>query len=298
MPLRHSCIETSHGRIAVLESGGAHLPLVLLHGNSMCKEVFLPQLESSLGDVYRLIAMDLPGHGASANARDPQKTYLLSGHADAVIETLHAMGIERAAFYGWSLGGHIVMEIMHRSSLVAGAMFTGAPPVRPGYAGFLEGFIPHPAFEILNKDGLTDDEIATLAHTLAGPDAPVCVAPAIARADARARLILFQSIADNANEDERAIVEGARIPLAFVDGEHEPLAKLSYIDEIAATASLWPGGAVRLPGVGHAPALESPATFNMLLLRFMRDVSKSLQAAGRERTCAKRHPGRRAAISA
>ncbi|MDB5570025.1 MAG: alpha/beta hydrolase fold protein [Hyphomicrobiales bacterium] len=279
MPLRPSSVETSHGRIAVLESGGGRLPLVLLHGNSMCKEVFLPQLQSAIGDSYRLIAIDLPGHGASANARDPQRTYRLPGYADAVIETLHAMGIERAAFYGWSLGGHIVMEMMSRCELVAGAMLTGSPPLRTGYDALLEGFRPHPVFELIFKERLSADEIIAMADLLAGPRPPACVVPAVKRTDPRARPILLQSILDNGCADERAVLEAAAAPLAFVDGEHEPFANLDYMAQVAAASALWGGGHIRLPGLGHAPALEDPAAFNHVLLRFLRHVAHAMPRA-------------------
>jgi pimeloyl-ACP methyl ester carboxylesterase len=81
-------IETSHGFLAIEESGQGNLPVLLIHGNSTSHDVFQHQLQSSLTDTHRLIAFDLPGHGRSSNASDPARTYTLPGFADAAVELL------------------------------------------------------------------------------------------------------------------------------------------------------------------------------------------------------------------
>lgn len=55
-------IETSHGRIAVSDVNGNKTPLVMLHCNSGCKEMFLLQTQALTG-TRRLVSLDLPGHG-------------------------------------------------------------------------------------------------------------------------------------------------------------------------------------------------------------------------------------------
>jgi pimeloyl-ACP methyl ester carboxylesterase len=62
----------------------------MLHGNSSCKEAFDRQLNGALGDEFRLIAIDLPGHGASSDAADPNRTYSFPGYAEAAIAVLEA----------------------------------------------------------------------------------------------------------------------------------------------------------------------------------------------------------------
>src|SRR6187402_459321 len=55
-----SYIRTSHGVLAIEESGQGDLPVVLIHGNSSSREVFRRQIETGLFKDYRLIAVDLP----------------------------------------------------------------------------------------------------------------------------------------------------------------------------------------------------------------------------------------------
>jgi pimeloyl-ACP methyl ester carboxylesterase len=44
---------------------------VLIHGNSSSSRAFSRQLDGPMGKRFRLVAVDLPGHGASDDAKDP-----------------------------------------------------------------------------------------------------------------------------------------------------------------------------------------------------------------------------------
>ncbi|QQP93262.1 alpha/beta hydrolase (plasmid) [Skermanella sp. TT6] len=67
-------VSTSHGKI-VAEDNERDAPiLVLIHGNSSCRRVFDRQSESQLGRTYRLTTFDLPGHGKSDDAIEPERT--------------------------------------------------------------------------------------------------------------------------------------------------------------------------------------------------------------------------------
>ena len=96
MTTKTTNIDTSHCRIAVSESAGAGPAVLLMHGNSTCGQVFRNQLEGALGERYRLVAIDLPGHGNSANATAPKRTYCMSGYADMAIGLL--LGTAGASF--------------------------------------------------------------------------------------------------------------------------------------------------------------------------------------------------------
>src|ERR1700709_1908258 len=111
---RRRTISTSHGSLAVEESGEGGMPVLLIHGNSSCRGVFRRQLDGRLGRRYRLIAFDLPGHGESSNASDPQRTYTRGGLAGAAVELLGTLDVAEAVVLGWSLGGHIAIDMLSR----------------------------------------------------------------------------------------------------------------------------------------------------------------------------------------
>ncbi|MEL7214126.1 MAG: alpha/beta fold hydrolase [Pseudomonadota bacterium] len=83
-------------------------PLVLLHGAGVDLDLWAPQMAAYAAH-HRVIALNLPGHGAS-----PMVLNGVPGMADAVVQTLDALGIDRCAVIGLSLGGMVALEIAGR----------------------------------------------------------------------------------------------------------------------------------------------------------------------------------------
>src|SRR5206468_510625 len=102
--------------------------------------VFRNQMEGPLGQRYRMLAPDLPGHGDSSDAVDPVRSYSMPGYADAMVEVLSLMGIDKAIVFGWSLGGHNGLEMISRFPGLLALMITGTPPVSA--AEVTKGFRP------------------------------------------------------------------------------------------------------------------------------------------------------------
>src|SRR5690242_3554348 len=103
-------VHTGAHSLAVRRSAGRGPTIVLVHGNSCSSRCFERQLESALARRCRMIAIDLPGHGDSPPAADPDTGYTLPGYADALLKVARELDATGAVFVGWSLGGHIVLE--------------------------------------------------------------------------------------------------------------------------------------------------------------------------------------------
>lgn len=266
-------VQTSHGTIAYSETSGQGLPLVLVHGNSADRRAFRRQLGSDIGSAHRLIAFDLPGHGDSDRASDPEVTYSIKGYANAVTEALSQMGIERAAVYGWSLGGHVALEMVPVFPGMVGLMLTGTPPIPPVLEEAQAGFQPSPNLGILGKPDLTDEEIAILAFATYGELADDAARETIRRTDGVARAVMFGSLMAGGISDERAIAETAPLPLAMINGEADPIVNLDYISGLS-YANLWEDHHFILRGAAHAPFLQVPEVFNPILGRFAGAMEK------------------------
>lgn len=272
MPTSERTVDTSQGSIAVLESAGSGLPLLMIHGNSCCKEVFRHQIESPLAETYRMIAIDLPGHGESSDAADPARTYSLPGYAAVVSEVLDNLGIDRAAVLGWSLGGHIAMELLHRHSGIAGAMIIGAPPVGRGILGMIRGFHSHRDLLLVARGRLSEREVFRFARTCLGDHREPLFLDMIARTDRRARPLLFRSMMKGVGVDQRHVVESTPVPVAVINGANEPFAKLDYVASLA-YANLWQGRCIVIAGAGHAPFWDTAERFNPILGCFLADMA-------------------------
>lgn len=98
-----------HSSVAREGSGGeSHPPVLLLHGFTGCAESWESEILSALCRDRRVLAVDLPGHGAGADTPDPTLCGL-----EAVVEGLCAIlderDIQAADWVGYSMGGRIAL---------------------------------------------------------------------------------------------------------------------------------------------------------------------------------------------
>jgi lipase len=98
-------------RLNVHEWGDPGAPaLVCLHGVTAHGRRFRRLSEEQLAERFRVVAPDLRGHGRS----DWEPPWRIATHVDDVLETVDALGIERAAWLGHSFGGRLAAEIADR----------------------------------------------------------------------------------------------------------------------------------------------------------------------------------------
>jgi lipase len=86
-------------------------PVVCVHGVSAHGRRFRRLAEDRLAARFRVLAPDLRGHGRSG--WDPP--WDLVTHADDLLETVTAAGVESAAWIGHSFGGRLVIELCARA---------------------------------------------------------------------------------------------------------------------------------------------------------------------------------------
>lgn len=267
-------LETTHARLSVRETRGDGFPVVLLHGNSTCKEVFRHQMSGPLASRFRMIAIDLPGHGASGDAYAPDRTYTFSGYADAVAEALEIMGINRMAIVGWSLGGHVGIDLMASLPGLAGLMIVGTPPIGTTLEAIQAGFRPNP--ELLATVGqveLSEAQRTSFAALIGFDPDDLEFHAALRRCDGRARASVFADLLSGQASDQRVTVETVPVPLAVVNGAEDAIVEPRYLSHLA-YANLWNGQCFLLPRIGHAPFLEAPEIFNEILLRFAAEMEQ------------------------
>ncbi|GAA3233337.1 alpha/beta fold hydrolase [Dactylosporangium siamense] len=116
-------------RIHYVEAGQGH-PLVLLHGSgpgATSRTNFTANI-APLAAHFRVIGIDMPGWGES----DTQTDETGRDHVAALVGVLDALGIERAALVGNSMGGMTsVATAIHHPQRVSHLVTMGAPAPVP-----------------------------------------------------------------------------------------------------------------------------------------------------------------------
>lgn len=267
-------LETSHARIAYAETAGKGLPLLMIHGNSTSHQVFRNQLEGSIGAAHRCIAFDLPGHGGSNDAHDPDRSYNMQGYGATAIELMQALDIDRYAVLGWSLGGHIALDMMAQTDALAGVMITGSPPITQGKGAMAQGFAGDIEHSTASKQILSDEEIDFFAHNTCGPNAPYdpFLKDAVARCDGRARSLMIAKLACGVGPNQQELAINAPVPLAIVNGGDDAFIHNDFIAGLP-YRNLWDKKVHDLPGIGHAPFWEAPEAFEPYLSKFLNDIT-------------------------
>ena len=263
-------ISTNHADIAVRQTRGKKLPILLLHGGGLCKEVFDSQLESTLGAQYRMIAIDLPGHGASSDAFDPDRTYRIEGLADLALEVLERLDIDNAVVVGASLGGWVGLQMILTFPGLVGLALTGislGDPASPSRAPEL------PEFELLSEKAPTDDQIDAFLRLSLGGLAGAPFVRAVKRMDARAMNLIRRDVSSNPGEFWPAEASASATPIMFVNG-----ANGAATDAGEAAAAESGARPVRthyaIPHAGLAPFLDVPMVYNHLLEQFMERMAR------------------------
>ncbi|OKP01137.1 alpha/beta fold hydrolase [Xenorhabdus eapokensis] len=262
-------IQTRYAGIAVTDTGGGGLPVLFIHGNSSCREVFRHQVNLLKGK-YRVLALDLPGHGSSLNASEPRQVYSMPSYARMVIEVLEKIGINRVVVFGWSLGGHIGLEMLALFPKMIGLMICGTPPVSAGTDNVALGF--RPGLGLAGKAEFTQEDIKVFVSDTYGVNASheSFMIEAVIRTDGLARQYMFEDFLSPQATNQKLLVETSETPLAIVNGADDPYINFDYIDGLN-YRNLWKRKVFNLAGLGHAPFWEAPELFNPILVKFLKD---------------------------
>ena len=96
-------------RLHLVETGNPKgRPIIFIHGASQCWLTWSRQLSSDLADSYRLVAMDMRGHGLSDKPREGYgDSQLWADDVNAVITTLD---LDHPILSGWSYGPLVILD--------------------------------------------------------------------------------------------------------------------------------------------------------------------------------------------
>jgi pimeloyl-ACP methyl ester carboxylesterase len=264
--------------------------LVLIHGASGSLEDLMLAFEAALGDRYRIIGVDRPGHGWSSRLTlfgDAR----LAKQAEAVAGVLKLKGVDRAVVVGHSFGCAVALRVaLDHPARVAG-IATLAPVSHP-WPGGVEWYYHLAATPVLgalfSRCVAPVVGAAVFETAVAGvfrPDAPphayaertgarLALRPRTFRANAVDVAMLKPQILEQA-----ARYSAIAAPALVVSGDADTVVWPSIHAEGLAR-DLPDVEILRLPGVGHAPHHARPAETHAALERLSDRVAARLLQHG------------------
>lgn len=268
--LAHTVIGGDGLELHVEETGDpAGKAILFIHGLSGCGGVWKRQLSSDLAQRFRLVAMDIRGHGLSAKPRDVYADPKL--WADDVYAVIDSLELDKPVLSGWSYGGVIISDYVSfygeddiaGTNWVGGVSRLGEPLIAPGF--LCEGFIalvPGLFSENVGESTAALQQFIRLcAHQELSPEDWYSFVGITAAVPPYVREGLLSR-----NVDNDAVVARMRTPMLLSYGEVDGIvtsAMRSQLKELRPDAQL-----SVYPGVGHAPFWEAPERFNRELREF------------------------------
>lgn len=238
--------------------------LLFIHGNSHSKNSFRAQYQDGLFEQYRLIAMDLPGHGDS----DRASGYSLNLYSDIVAGLLGVLNIKKALLVGHSLGGHIALQTTGKAK-IAGLMIYGTPMLKKPIDFSI--FLPNEKAAALSKESSSLEEIENLLTELeyTGPQRDVARTDFL-RTDPQARTSILQSVVAGEYQDEFNLLKNFTGKSLVLVSENEKLVNNEYIS--LALNDLGMSLCSTTINAGHVPHSMNAEEFNARLLAFADNV--------------------------
>ena len=231
---------------------GAGEALILIHGLGAHADSWRLQVEA-LSSNYRVIALDLRGHGQSGyRADEPLSLRILASDAMALIKNL---GIERAHFCGISMGGMIALEIFVRYG----------PRVKSLILADTAAFFPPPQSreELLRHfDSLNMAEWGqAIACRVLRPQAPEELRQEIVQmVAANQRLPYRQGLIATFEADYRWVLPQIEVPTLILVGEEDQATPFGYAQYLHKNI---PGSVLQvISQAAHVANLENPGEFN------------------------------------
>lgn len=243
---------------------GLGLTLVLVHGYLGGAAQWEAEIARYSAN-YDVIAPDLPGFGAAADRPGCDR---IEGFAQAVIDLLDQLGVDRFILLGHSMGGMIAQEIAaHNAARVIRLVLYGTGPL---------GAMPD-RFEpiAVSRQRLLDDGVAKTAQRIGatwfctGEDAPGF--PAIRDIGAQASVQAAGAALDAmAQWDGRPALNKLTMPTLVVWGDADRSYRWQQVESL--WRNLLNGQLAVIPGAAHAAHLEKPKLFHLILDGFFAEI--------------------------
>ncbi len=254
--------------IAYEMAGTGDTAIILVHGWSINKSYWKDQI-TPLSKRFKVIAMDLGGHGQSGHNR---KDWTIENYSADLIALINQLNLRKVILVGHSMSGEICLA----TALAEPEGVIGLIGI-DNFKGFVQRYTPEEeaqSKEFLQALGLHYDSLVR-----------VFVRSGLFPPDSKDTVSINRVIHDATNEDSKISLASLESLMKFSLQDSAMLGKLRYPlhliacdpppNDSALKAICKSGYEVRMiHGTGHYPMIEKPAEFSRILEETIDDISK------------------------
>lgn len=258
LPLLAGTADLDGTKVEYTATGKGRTAVVLIHGWTCDRTLWDAQVDA-LKASYHVVALDLPGHGASGAVPD----YSMRRFARAVEAVMRAEKIERAVLVGHSMGGAVMLEFTRLFPGKAAAIIA-VDAIMPSQAD--AAVLPEVAARFQGPDALAARE-----KMVRGMFTPATTPEMRAKIEK----VMLGTAAETAAGAMKGIAE----PEVWRDGVIDvPLLQIiaatnNYVTEEGLKRRFPRTKLVQVAGTGHFLHMEKPAEVNRIMLDWLREQS-------------------------
>jgi len=244
----------------MVQVSGTGSPLVLVHGFTTTAEFWREQVEIFSAQ-YRLIRINLPGHGTSPGPST--RSYTIDAFAGDVVKVFEALRIGSAFLVGLSMGGTIAQKIaLDFPELVRALVLVGATPHGLGADVKVDNVLAN-----IDGMGVVAASQRVIERSFGAHAAEELLAFARREVAQTPDFVAREAIASLNASDSRPSLQNIRMPTLVMVGAEDVI---TPVEESRALVAGIPNSRLEIiAGAGHFPMLEQPESFNRALARFL-----------------------------
>ena len=259
-PEQGSVLSADQTEIKYTLYGKGETALVFVHC-WCCDQGYWREQVDTFSQEYKVITIDLAGHGKSGKERDD---YTLQAFGMDVASVVKHLELDRIILIGHSMGGGVIIAAAHQLkqqtlALIGVDTYQGfqyemsdsmirqfVQPFRQDFyhttIGFVHGMFPPGADSVL---------VMEIAEDMAEGPAEIGIS----------------AMVNNISTDPVELLEGLDIPIYSINSRMFPI-------DVEANRKLYPDFEVRfIEGVGHFVQLENPQAFNRKLNSILKEIN-------------------------
>jgi pimeloyl-ACP methyl ester carboxylesterase len=245
-------------KIAYSAKGEGDVALVFIHGGFCDRSFWASQVEALAGE-YRVVTLDLAGHGESGG----RSQWTLRAFGEDVRAVVEALELKRIVLCGHSMGGPVAMDA---AALMPERVF-GVVEIDALHDAEqkLDGPLWKARIDAYRKDfkGTCENDTRRMFPEGADPELIAQVSDKMCSGSAETAAEILEAFT---GYDIGAAMQKVEAPICSINGD-------LYPTNIEVNRRYAPGyEAVILSGVGHFPMLEKPKELNRELARIVGDL--------------------------